>query len=66
MAKNDVLNRKHCKTYILEQAKLLRPGWPCSRVSGQVLDDLNHRIKMIIRGSLKHHPTVGKTFKQIF
>ena len=65
MAKNDLINRKHCKDYILEQAKILRPGWDCSRVSGHVFDDLNHKIMLAIRGSLKRHPTVGKTFKYL-
>ena len=65
MAKNDLINRKHCKEYILEEAKLLRPGWDCTRVSGAVFDDLNHRLKMIIRGSVKRHATKGKTFREL-
>jgi len=66
MPKNNCLiNRSHCKAYILEQAKLLRPGWSCTRVSGQVLDDLHHKIMLSIRGSLKRHPTIGKTFREL-
>jgi len=65
MAKNDLINRTHCKAYILQQVKLLRPGWDCTRVSGAVLDDLNHKIKMSVRGSLKRHGTIGKTFKEL-
>lgn len=65
MAANDLINKAHCKAYILEQAKLLRPGWLCTRVSKTVLDDLNHRIKMIVRGSVKRHATVGKTFQEL-
>ena len=63
MKNNNLINRAHCRHYILEVAKVLRPGWPCQRVSGQALDEINGRLRTMINGLIKSHPTVGVTFK---
>ena len=66
MAKNtDLINKSHCKAFILKMAAEHRSGWPCSRVSQQVLDDLNYKLVHTIIGSVKRHPTIGKTFREL-
>lgn len=65
MAKNDLISRARCKAYILQMAKEHRPGWDCTRVSKQVLDQLDHKVKHAIIGSLKRHPSIGKTFTEL-
>ena len=62
---NDLINRKHCKDFILRMAGEMRGEWDCTRVSKEALDDLNFRIRRIIIGSIKRHPTLGKTFKYL-
>ena len=62
---NDLLNRKHCKDYILDVASRMRTEWGCTRVSKEALDDLNFRIRRLIIESVKRHPTVKHTFRYI-
>ncbi len=60
---NDLINRKHCKDFILRMTAEMRLEWNCTRVSKEALDDLNARIKILLMKSVKRHPTVGKTFR---
>jgi len=61
-----LLNKSHVKKYILQRAKEMRPGWECKQVSSAVYDELNRRLQSIVDGSLHRHPSIGKTFKEIY
>ncbi len=65
MPANDLINRAHCKAFILAMVKEYRPGWDCRRVSKEVFDDLNFKIRHAIIGSVRRHPTIGVTFKEL-
>jgi len=60
-----LLNKAHVRAYILSRQKEIRPGWAFKNVSAQVYDDLNERVRLWIDGSLRRHPSKGKTFTQI-
>ncbi len=62
---NDLINRKGCKDFILQETERLRLGWDCSRVSKSVLDELNFKIRRVIIDAVKKHPTKGITFKYL-
>ena len=55
----------HVKDFILLKAKRLRTGWKCQRVSQQALDAIEAKLRAIVIDSIKRHPTVGKTFKDV-
>ena len=59
-----ILNKKNTKQYILEQAKIVRQGWDCSRVSASALLHLELKLQRYIRDALKRHPSTGKTFRE--
>ena len=61
-----LLNKAHVKKYILQRAKEMRPGWDCKQVSACVFDQLDRKIKSIVDGSIHRHPSIGKTFKEIY
>lgn len=60
-----LLNKTHVRDYILRRQAEVRPGWTFDNVGAQVYDDLNEKLRHWIDGSLKRHPSKGKTFRQI-
>jgi len=42
-----------------------RAGWDAKRVSKRFLDDLNIKVRNLIMGAVKRHPTRGKTIKYL-
>ena len=60
-----LLNKAHVRAYILRRQTEIRPGWTFDYVASQAYDDLSERVRIIIDGSLKRHPSTGKTFRQI-
>ena len=60
---SSLLNRKATKDYILKRCETDSPGWDCSRVSKQSLEEIEAFVRMKIRQSVHSHPTIGKTFK---
>ena len=63
MSNGDLICRQHCKKYILRMVPVIRPGWPCRRVSDSALDDINAILRTKINDLIKAHPTIGVTFK---
>ena len=61
----NLLNKKAVRTYILEQAKVVHPGWRCERVSAGIINELEARLRVIIKRALHQHPSTGKTFNQM-
>ncbi len=59
----NVLNRKATKRHILKRCEKARPGWDCTSVSKQALDDIEAFIIMKINQSVHSHPSKGKTYK---
>ena len=64
--RKSVINRAEMKKYILEQAKVVRPGWDVSRVSAKALDEIEGFVKTKVRESLRRQPSVGKTFMSFY
>ena len=60
-----LINEKHVRKFILDVATETRNGWTCNRVSQQTLDDLDAKIRVMLRRSIHAHPSIGKTFKWI-
>ena len=65
MASDSLIDRSHCRAFILTQAQRTRPGWACTRVSREALDTLNRKLLGIIVEAVHSHPTLGHTFKDI-
>ena len=65
--KLDFINETHCKAYAMRIAKEQRPEWNPDRVSrDEFLIDLNAKVRQLIYGSIKKHPTKGKTIRFLF
>lgn len=65
MANNSLICKDHVRECILRRTKEIRTEWKCTRVSEQVFDDLNHKVRTLIDDAIKRHPTRGQTFTQI-
>jgi len=63
---DNLINRKACKDLTLRWAQANRTGWSPTRVSGQFLDDVNTKVRLLIQGAVQKHRTVGKTVKDLF
>ncbi len=62
----NLINRSQCKKFALKWAAEFRPGWEPMQVSGQFLDDLNTKVRLVIQSAITHHPSKGKTIKHLF
>jgi len=62
MANKNILNKKHTHQFIIDQVKLLRKGWTCTRVSGEYITMLEYHLRNKIMGDIQRHPTKGRTF----
>jgi len=62
---NGLINRQHCKQFALRWAQETRKGWTAERVSKQFLDDLDTRVRLLIQGAIRRHPSVGKTIRDL-
>ena len=60
-----LINIKHCKDYALRFAQDKRKGWNPQRVSKQFLEDINIKVMRTIQHAIAHHPTIGKTIKEV-
>lgn len=60
-----LINKKHVRDHILATIQRIRPGWGADRVSAQALDDINAKVRLMINGQVRQHPSVGKTFSQV-
>jgi hypothetical protein len=58
-----ITNQSQMKKYILDQTKVLRPGWDCRQVSQNSLDQIEGRVRNMVKQMIESHPTLGKTFK---
>ncbi len=58
-----LLNKKAVKDYVRRMQPSVRPGFPFTRVSAEFIDDLNYHVQRLIVGSMKRHPSNGKTLK---
>lgn len=63
---SSIINKVATKKYILEQVKVVRPGWECERVSTQALNQIEAFVKNKIRDSLKRQPSKGKTYMDFY
>lgn len=61
-----IINRAATKRFILKQVEAVRPGWECTRVSADVLDQIEGFVRMKIRESLRRQPCIGKTYKDFY
>lgn len=60
-----LLNVTAVKGYVHRINPVVRPGWDFPNISKGAIDKINYRVMCIIKESLKRHPSVGKTFKEI-
>ena len=59
-----LINQAAVRRFILDAAKSLRPGWKCTRVSAEGLEQINARLRGLIRGMIHSHPSgCGQTFR---
>ena len=62
----NLINRKACKELALRWAKDNRKGCSFSRVSGQFLDDLETKVRLLITSAVTKHRSVGKMITDLF
>ena len=60
-----LLNKKEVRGYMLEQLKILRPGWGASRISDRVYLELDLWLRERIKSGLHKHPSIGKTVMEL-
>ena len=58
-----IFNRKELKQYILKRIELLRPGWTCTAVSKEAINEIEEFVKYRLDQGIKKHPTKGKRFR---
>jgi hypothetical protein len=58
-----LLNKAKVRQYILDTTARLRPGWTCTRVSGEAVDRIEAKLRAMIRTQIQGHPTKGQTFR---
>jgi hypothetical protein len=66
MSNNYLINKAHVKAYVLECVTMYRAEWGANRVAKEFMDDLNERVRSLIRGSVKRHASKRKTVKDLF
>jgi hypothetical protein len=66
MPNDSLINRKACKELALRWGQERRTGWKPTQVSGQFLDDLNCKVRLLVQGAVEKHRSVGKTVKDLF
>jgi len=62
---NSIICESHLKKFIKQKAESLRPGWECKYVSREAIEKLEAKFRSIVISSIKQHPSIGKTFKQV-
>lgn len=60
---SSLLNTEHTKQFILYKTQRLRPGWDCTRVSKEAIEQIEAKLRVMIIQMVESHPTVGKTFR---
>jgi hypothetical protein len=60
---SSLINRKATKQFILGKIQSMRPHLGFTRVSGEVFEKLDAKIRAIIIAEIDRHPSVGKTFR---
>ena len=65
MANGKLICEQHVKEFIKLKAERLRPEWDCRQVSQEALDVIEAKLRIMIVGAVKAHPTRGKTFRQV-
>ena len=58
-----LLNKAAVKKYLLERAKTLRPGHPFTRVSAEVLDEIDSYVRNLCDSEIKRQPACGTTIR---
>jgi hypothetical protein len=64
--KESITNRTALKRFILEQVKVVRPGWDCTQVSSKALDQIEGFLRSKVKESLHRQPSIGKTYKDFY
>ncbi len=57
-----LLNKKAVRGYILGRIEKTRPHLKFNRVSGQAIEDVEAKLKLMINRAVHSHPSTGKTF----
>jgi len=60
-----LLNKAATRAFILAEVRRQRPGWSCSRVSPEVLAEVEWRVRDTIRKAVAAVPSRGKTLSEI-
>lgn len=60
---NSLINRKATKQFILGKIESMRPHLGFTRVSAEVFEKLDAKLRAIIMDEINRHPSVGKTFR---
>lgn len=58
-------NKRAVRDYILNRVRTSRPGWTCTRVSPQLLNQIDYKLKRLLDAAVHSHPSLGKTFREI-
>ena len=54
-----LLNKAQTRTFILEMVKKKRPGWKCTRVASEALEDLEAFLPSVLREIAREQPEAG-------
>ena len=58
-----LVNRTEVKRYLLDRARLLRPALGMTRVSNEVVQNLESKLRMMADELTRQHPSMGRTIK---
>jgi len=61
-----LINRTAVRAFILETIRNFRPTWGATRVSEGAIRQIDELLRQHIAEYVRHHPSRGKTFNQVF
>jgi len=64
--KKRLIYASRVKQLIRDKVKTMRPGWDCKLISKSAIDQLEANFRAMIIRTIQAHPTVGKTFKEVY
>lgn len=60
-----LINKSAVRDFILGQTKVMRPGWKCTRISAQALDEIDAMLRFRLAKMVHMHPSRGVTFTEV-
>lgn len=62
---SSLICESHLRKYIMQKVGRMRPEWDCKKISKEAIDKFEAKLRARVIDSIRKHPTLGKTFKEV-